>query len=235
MLDLAGHTSDRDLASLRLLEPACGHAAFLIPATERLLESARKHDRGISELTEAIVGVDIDPRHVEVSRASVVATLMAGGASRLDAEDLAMRWVRQGDALLMPFEHSFDVVIGNPPYVRTEQVAPRLQAEYRARYSTLFDRADLYIAFIERGLQLLSKAGVLSLICADRWILNRYGGPLRALIAREWRVRCYLDLHNASPFESDVSAYPAIFCIGRESPQPALAARLSTRGVDSRE
>jgi len=100
--------------------------------------------------------------------------------------------------------------------VRIEQLAPSLQVEYRARYRSLYDRADLYVAFIERGLQSLSDEGTLSYVCADRWTLNKYGAPLRALIAQGFRVRSYIDLHRASPFESDVIAYPAIFSIGRK-------------------
>lgn len=94
-------------------------------------------------------------------------------------------------------------------------MAPILQDEYRRRFSSLFDRADLYVAFVEHGLHQLSKDGALSFICADRWTLNRYGAPLRRLIAERFHVRHYIDLHQASPFESEVIAYPAIFSIGR--------------------
>lgn len=228
MLDLADYTPDRDLAALRLLEPACGHGVFLQVAIERLLLSAERHGRHPGELDDAVAGLDIDPRSVTRARSLGFATLLSAGLSTSDAERLSTSWIRQGDGLLQPFAQGFDVVIGNPPYVRIEQLSPRLQAEYRARFSTLFDRADLYVAFIERGLQLLTPTGVLSLICADRWILNRYGGPLRALIAKQWGLRSYVDLHRTSPFESEVAAYPAIFCIGPKSPAPVLTARLDT-------
>ncbi|GMV43520.1 MAG: hypothetical protein AMXMBFR64_52360 [Myxococcales bacterium] len=118
--------------------------------------------------------------------------------------------------------------MGNPPYVRTEQLAPTLQAEYRRRYATLFDRADLYVAFIERGLRLLGEDGMLSYVCAVRWTLNRYGAPLRELVTRRYAVRSYVDLHDASPFESEVIAYPSIFCIGRRPGTAVSVARLTT-------
>ena len=71
----------------------------------------------------------------------------------------------------------FDVVVGNPPYVRQELIPDALIAEYRRRYATVYDRADIYIPFMERSLGLLAEGGVLGFICADRWMKNRYGGP----------------------------------------------------------
>jgi hypothetical protein len=109
-----------------------------------------------------------------------------------------------------------DLVVGNPPYVRQELIPPALLSEYRNRYQTMYDRADLYIPFIERSLRALKPGGVLGFICADRWMKNRYGGPLRAMIARDFHLRTYVDLSNAPAFHSDVAAYAAVTIIGRE-------------------
>ena len=132
------------------------------------------------------------------------------------ARELAERWIQGGDFLLEPLTQDFDFVVGNPPYIRIEQLSPELQSEYRRRFLTIFDRADLYVAFIERSLRLLAPQGVLSFVCADRWALNRYGTPLRELVTSGFELRTYIDLHNASPFEADVIAYPSIFVIARE-------------------
>ena len=72
--------------------------------------------------------------------------------------------------LLEPFAQHFDFVVGNPPYVRQECIPAPLVAAYRRRYATLYDRADLYIPFIERALTLLSQRGTLGFICPDRWM-----------------------------------------------------------------
>jgi hypothetical protein len=218
ILDLAGYTADRDLTELRLLEPACGQGAFILQAIERLLASARRWRRPIAGLGKAITAYDIDVEHVAISRRAVTEKLVAGGIEESVAGSLAKGWVHEGDFLLAAGTDGaerFNAVVGNPPYVRIEQVAPVLQQEYRRRFSSIYDRADLYVAFIEHGLNLLGADGVLSFVCADRWTLNKYGAPLRRLISERFRVRCYIDLHHASPFESDVIAYPAIFAIGR--------------------
>jgi hypothetical protein len=99
-----------------------------------------------------------------------------------------------------------------------------LLREYRRRFPTLYDRADLYIPFIERSLRLLASGGQVSFICADRWMKNRYGGPLRALVASEFHLRAYVDMVDTRAFHADVIAYPAITVIARDAPGPTLVA-----------
>ncbi|AUX19933.1 hypothetical protein SOCEGT47_003880 [Sorangium cellulosum] len=232
ILDLAGYTADRDLASLSLLDPACGHGAFLVPAAERLIRSARRYDRDLRQLETAIRSYDVAPDHVGRARDAVARALARLGLSRSDAERLAGAWIAQGDFLLTHQRRRFDAVVGNPPYIRIEQLSPELQEEYRRRYASLYDRADLYVAFIERGLELLAPDGILSFICADRWTLNRYGAPLRRMLSRWFRIHCYIDLRGASPFESDVIAYPSIFAA---SPGATASVRVATLSTASPE
>lgn len=231
ILDLAGYVEVRDLGSLTLLEPSVGHGAFLVPALKRLLASCDRHGRDPRTLTGAVLTFDIDTEHVDLSRQAVERELVSAGLGATDRKRLSQAWVQEGDFLLAPIHRRFDVVVGNPPYVRIEQLAPELQAEYRHRYVSLFDRADLYVAFIERSLDLLGPKGVLSFICADRWTLNRYGAPLREMIARDFHVHTYVDLHTASPFESEVIAYPSIFAIGRDGSHKVQVGKLATGSI----
>lgn len=233
ILDLAGYKASDDLGAKRLLEPSCGHGAFLVASAARLIASAQKHGRVLSDLGNALIAFDIDEAHVALTRVELVNLLEANDVESGAAERLAEQWVRHGDFLLAPVSDSYDFVVGNPPYIRIEQFSPQLQAEYRRRFRTIFDRADLYVAFIERSLDLLSRDGVLSFICADRWTLNQYGRRLREFVASSFHVRTYVDLHQASPFDSDVIAYPSIFAIGRErSPRGTVVATLAAGSAE---
>ena len=80
----------------------------------------------------------------------------------------------------------------------------------------VYDRADLYIPFIERSLLCLKHKGTLGFICADRWMKNRYGGPLRSLVASAFHLKVYVDMTGTQAFHADVTAYPAITIITRE-------------------
>jgi hypothetical protein len=218
ILDLTDYTQKRSLLKLRLLEPSFGDGDFLLPAIERLLEAwtAAGRPDPLRTLADAICAVELHRVTFENTRVKVLARLQAESISATDAEALAVQWLIYGDFLLIPLKGHFDVVIGNPPYVRQELIADALMAEYRTRYRTIYDRADIYIPFIERSLNALSKIGLLGFICADRWMKNRYGGPLRKMVAEEFHLKIYVDMYDTPAFHSDVIAYPAITIITRE-------------------
>lgn len=227
ILDLAGYTEDQPLYKKRILEPSFGAGDFLLPIIERLLAAwrvARPNGSALGELADAIRAVELHHETFYSTQAAVVELLKHQGISSNDANALACCWLSQGDFLLTPLEGEFDFVIGNPPYVRQELIPTPLLAEYRCRYKTMFDRADIYIPFIERSLSVLSDGGSLGFICADRWMKNRYGGPLRSLVAERFHLKVYVDMVDTQAFHSDVIAYPAITIISREMPGPTRIA-----------
>ncbi|MCB9765975.1 MAG: Eco57I restriction-modification methylase domain-containing protein [Alphaproteobacteria bacterium] len=219
ILDLAGYTTDRPLHRLRLLEPSFGNGDFLLPALERLLaayaaaggtpEDARQH------LSRALRGVELNADSVAHTRRAVAGRLAAWGLKEADAIGLTEDWLREDDFLLTGLSGSFDGVVGNPPYVRQERIPGALLQEYRRRYATVYDRADLYVPFYERGLKLLAPGGRLAFICSDRWMKNKYGGPLRALVASGFHLVHSVDMVGTDAFTSEVVAYPAITVIER--------------------
>jgi len=227
VLDLAGYDSDLPLKNLRLLDPSCGHGAFLLPALDRLVTSTYGN-LSFATVADSICAYDVDMEHVQIARDACERRLLEHGLGFREAKSLSEKWVRQGDFLLSPDREKFDFVVGNPPYIRIEHLSPVVQAEYRRRFKSLFDRADLYVAFIEKGLGLLSARGKLSFVCADRWILNRYGGPLRQLITEHFGMRCYIDMHHADPFDSAVVAYPAVFSIGQKTNEQVRVSKIKT-------
>jgi len=219
ILDLAGYTEDQPLHEKRLLEPSFGGGDFLLPIIQRLLSAwraARPNGTEVDDLGDAIRAVELHHDTFRSTYAAVVALLKREGLSANAATALAGRWLSQGDFLLAPLEGQFDFVVGNPPYVRPELIPAPLLAEYRSRYQTMYDRADIYIPFIERSLTALSAGGNLGFICADRWMKNRYGGPLRSLVAERFHLKVYVDMVDTPAFHSDVIAYPAITIISRE-------------------
>lgn len=219
ILDLCGYTADQPLYEKRLLEPSFGGGDFLFPAVERLLQAYQRsgRDNPATDLLGAICGVELHHTTFRQTARSLVGLLKAYGISGDHAAALCSDWLSQGDFLLTRMIGDFDFVVGNPPYVRQEMIPAALIAEYRARYTTIFDRADLYIPFIERSLNLLEKGGVLGFICADRWMKNRYGGPLRKLVTSRFHLRTYVDMVDTPAFTSDVIAYPGIFIIANET------------------
>lgn len=216
ILDLVGYRSKENLQSLTMLEPSFGHGSFLLPIVDRLLDSWKEHGSDDpSELNDCLRAVELHAESFRVTKQALIAKLSEAGFSAQHAARLAQRWLVQGDFLLEPLTQQFDFVVGNPPYLRIERIPPPLMREYRLRYATMFDRADIYIPFIERSLDLLTEGGRLGFICADRWTKNRYGGPLREKVAGKFHLESFIDMSNTQAFESEVIAYPAITIIRR--------------------
>ncbi|WP_353617751.1 Eco57I restriction-modification methylase domain-containing protein [Synechococcus sp. CCAP 1479/9] len=228
ILDLSGYKATSDLSQLRMLEPSFGGGDFLIPAIKRLLGSWRIHksrNPTRMELQDSIVAFELHKKTFEDTRDAIRELLTQEGITEKDAGPLVDKWLQNDDYLLAPIDGRFDFVVGNPPYVRQELIPAPLLREYRSRFSTLYDRADIYIPFIERSLGLLGPSGVLGFICADRWMKNKYGGPLRKLVSGDYHLKIYVDMSDTQAFQSDVTAYPAITIIERGTPGPTHIAR----------
>ncbi len=230
MLDWVGYTPDRELGGVRLLEPSSGGGDFLLVAIKRLLESYKKRPT-VKAIKDSIRAVELHRASFEEASAKVKALLASFGYTPKQRQELSGSWLIHGDFLLQDFPQKFDVVIGNPPYVRQELIDPFLLAEYKSRYQTLYDRADLYVLFIERGLDLISDGGQLCFICADRWMKNKYGQPLRGFVSKGFGLKAYMDMTHINAFHSEVIAYPAITLIERGYKGPTFIA--TAKSVDS--
>ena len=232
ILDLAGYTADKPLHWMRLLEPAFGGGNFLLPVIDRLLAAWQCSGDGgdpVALLGGCIRAVELHRSTFERTRRTVIDHLIERGLPATVGAKLAGVWLVQGDFLLIELSDRFHFIIGNPPYVRQELIPDVLIAEYRARYATIYDRADLYIPFIERSLSLLEAEGQLGFICADRWMKNRYGGRLRQLVADHFHLKAYVDMVGTSAFHSEVIAYPAITIIARPGRGKTRSTRIAHR------
>lgn len=233
ILDIAGYEAGGDLATKFAVEPAAGEGAFLVPMAVRLIRSARSIGREPVACQDSLLAYELDQGSADIARAAVSRALIEEGVSDAQAKTLADGWVRVGDylaeAAALPCA---DFVIGNPPYIRLEDVPADLASYYRSAYTTMKGRADLYVAFFEAALHQLADGGVCAFICADRWMLNHYGGELRRLVTSKFAVEAVVEMHEADAFDSEVSAYPAVTIIRRA---PQCAAVVASVGRDAME
>ena len=225
ILDLAGFTADRDLATMIAVEPSCGAGAFLVPMVERLVESCRRHGRALDDAGTALRAFDLLPVNAELAQKAVVKVLTDGGIDEDTACTTAASWVRCGDFLLSDHgDDGVDFVLGNPPYIRLEDVPAARGAAYRRACPTMRGRSDIFVGFIETGLRLLGPNGVLGFIVADRWMHNQYGARLRDLVSADFAVEAVVSMHDVDAFEEPVSAYPAVTIIRRAAQSTAVLA-----------
>lgn len=234
ILDLAGYTVDKDLPRSIAVEPAVGEGAFLLPMIRRLIAACQQEGYPLPDCQQAIRAYDLDAQVVEGVRSTVTAILYSAGLNALEATELACVWVQHGDYLLAaPYLPPADFVLGNPPYIRLEDI-PVAAVHYRQVYRTMKGRADLYVAFYEAALRQLKVGGVCAFICADRWMLNQYGGALREFVTTGYAVEAIINMHEADPFATQVNAYPAITVIRKSQQGQVLVASVTREAAGER-
>jgi hypothetical protein len=232
LLDLAGYISSANLVDVLAVEPAAGDGAFLCLMIERLMESCRRLQRPITDCRDSLIGYELDEASAERTRFRAAKVLKDQGVEPSTAESLAQSWVLAGDYLCDSMGTTANFVIGNPPYVRLEDIPEETARYYRRIYPTMCGRADLYVAFFEGALRQLKDGGICAFICADRWMRNQYGAELRELITSGFAVDVVIEMHNAEAFHDEVDAYPAITVIRRGLQGPAVVASAGQEVAD---
>ena len=138
-------------------------------------------------------------------------------------------------AWMFGFKSGFDIVIGNPPYVRQEDIREQKPALQAHGYVCFDGIADLFVYFYERGAKLLSDGGHLCYITSNKYFRAGYGAKLRSYLSAETRILTLIDFGDAPVFEA--IAYPSIILAQRAAPAPshALNAFTWTPGPDISE
>jgi hypothetical protein len=110
----------------------------------------------------------------------------------------------------------FNVVIGNPPYVRQEMLSDS-KSYFQYRYQVYHGIADLYTYFIERGVSILQRNGIFSYIVSNKWMQANYGKPLRKWLKMQ-HIEEILDFGDLPVFQG-AATYPCIIRIVKDAPQ----------------
>lgn len=119
----------------------------------------------------------------------------------------------------------YDYVVGNPPYVNIKNIPDQKLDMYRRLYDSAYGRFDLYVLFLERGLNMLSENGKLGFITSNKFAKSNYGKEIRRIISSEYSLEQYIDFGDTGVFEDAVN-YPCILIIGRDGTQPANYAKI---------
>jgi type I restriction-modification system DNA methylase subunit len=232
-----------DAKTIKILDPACGSGSFLIKAFDylkaRLYSDDESKMRRIDEqgmysvktaiLKDNIYGVDLDSKAVEITKLNLllkaaekfrklpedVELHIAHGNSLIDDESVAgsnaFKW--DGDFQ----EGSFDVVIGNPPYVRVQTTAGEDKNHLIKNYLSAKGKFDIYIVFIEKALRLLKAEGSFSFIIPNKFTQTKYGKELKQLVLENYTIQRFIDFGDLKVF-GEVTTYPCILVIRKTRP-----------------
>jgi SAM-dependent methyltransferase len=250
-----------EVERVRVLDLACGSGAFLVEAFDQLhivyqeaadRLSELRGSRGLYDpdrtiLEKNLYGVDLNEEAIQICRLSIWIKTAERGKRLTDLD----RTIRTGNSLVSDPEvdprsaldwraafpevfadGGFDVVVGNPPYVRQEllgSLKPYLAEHFRAYHGV----ADLYVYFFERGLELLKPGGRLSFVVTNKWLKAGYAEPLRSLLAGEAWLETLVDLGHAKQIFPEADVFPSIVVLAKPRPEaPAPIPRISVISRD---
>ena len=231
------------LLQITILDPACGSGAFLNAALQFLMAEHKLIDEMEAKVTgSAIVfqdvensilehnlyGVDINEESVEIAQLalwlrtakpyrklnSLNENIKCGNSLISDstiAGDKAFNWKEQFPKVFK--NGGFDVVIGNPPYVRAEILAGKDIDYYRENYKVFNPDGDLFSYFYEKGMTMLKPQGLFGFI-SNTFDKTTAGRDLRNFIQNNTKIEGYVDFTEVQIFEG-ATTYPIILLLSK--------------------
>lgn len=213
----------RHAEAIRILDPAVGDGGLLLAI---LHELSKQNVTAIEAF-----GFDTDPNAVATAD-NRIRKLFPSISVQLASESflqVSTQYV-QPDLFSSSFVEGYDLIIANPPYVRT-QVMGSADAQSLAHQFGLSGRVDLYHAFIEGITRVLKPGGIAGIIVSNRFMTTKSGADVRANIVKNLDILHVWDLGDTHLFEAAV--LPAVLIVrqknGATSPEPTFTSIYSVK------
>lgn len=218
-----------DIRKIKVLDPACGSGSFLIKAFEIIFQKyyedfdfrgkEQENLLKLQILRNNIYGVDLDPQAVEITRLN----LLINGLTKREKMPLLDN-IKFGNSLTFNWQEQFpevfeqggfDVIIGNPPYIK-EFV--NKNAFDGLHYSPYYQgKMDIWTLFACVSIDLLKESGKLSFIAPNNWITNAGASIFRNKVLKDGELKSFVDFGDYKVF-NQAGIQTMIFVFERKQP-----------------
>lgn len=220
ILDACGYTTDRDLASVRVLDPACGSGNFLIGAAQRLLTSGQNTahtSRKLADLAQRnLWGLDPDPISCFLAETRLRLTVK----STVAHARLPRFHIHQSDALALSWEPCADLFLANPPYLATKNID---LTGYQSTHQ--HGQSDSYLLFLSLGMRVVRPGGWLGLVLPDPFLARANAAQERTSLLQNFTIHQLWHLSGVFP-----AHVGAVVIIAQKCPPAAIHHISWTRG-----
>jgi adenine-specific DNA-methyltransferase len=208
ILDDIGYEGE-NIISKTIVDPACGDGRFLIQIVERIIRLSPK-DKIVENLS-VVHGWDIDPEAVRecVENLNKITQHL----------DIQLNWnikihnsieEKSENELFAKAKMRFDFIVGNPPYIRIQHLEEAQRKLIQQNYSFCKSGStDIYIAFYELALELLSPTGVCGFITPNTFFYTETAKQMRAFFAKHHFLKKISNYGEIQVF-SNATTYSAI-------------------------
>jgi hypothetical protein len=208
---------------------SCGCGAFLYSLAERI---HRDTGRSFKEIFQKnIFGLDISQSSIERARILLSLLALTYGEDQYEftfnlftANALEFDWFQNSDRLRQ--NNGFDIVIGNPPYVRVKNLDPESKSLLSKWIVTKSGNQDLYIPFFEIGMKFLNESSILGYITVNSFFKSVNARALRKFFKERLTDLTIIDFGNEKIF-GNKSAYTCI-CLISSTPSDVVKYTKST-------
>ena len=219
-----------ELGSHRILDPASGGAAFLIPLAKRIAHDLRRQGQGseliLRTIETTLTGIEIEPNLARLSHILLTDLLQRETAEA--RRNLRMPVQCTNTLKLQAPDCFFDAIIGNPPYGRVFRPSKDLLSCFKDVVSDGY--VNLYALFIEQALRWVRPGGMICLIVPMSFIGGPYFGALRKRILESANVLRLDPIDKRGDVFLDVSYDVCVLLLkkndGRKSSKPATSSLL---------
>ena len=219
-----------ELGSHRILDPASGGAAFLVPLAKRIAHDLRRYGQGseliLRTIETTLTGIEIEPNLARLSH--ILLTDLLRREITDAGRNLKMPVQRTNTLKLQAPDCFFDAIIGNPPYGRVFRPSKDLLSRFEDVVSDGY--VNLYALFIEQALRWVRPGGIVCLIVPMSFIGGPYFGALRKRILENANVLRLDPIDKRGDVFLDVSYDVCVLLLkknnGQKSSKPATSSLL---------